>query len=579
MTESTKTEGVLTLQSKSGRTMIFSLGPYETAVQTAMTEMKVQKVPSRIWARDFTLWKPEPKEISNRLGWLTVAEAMKGNIDRIKKTAQAVRAAGFTRVVLLGMGGSSLAPEVLVKVFGAKTGYPSLTVLDSTDPDAVLACAEADDLNRTLFVVSTKSGDTIETASLFKFFYRLICDRVGADKAGSQFIAITDDGSLLETYAHKFQFQNIFLNDPEIGGRYSALSYFGLLPAALNGIDVDTLLDWASDAMHDCGPDIPCHRNPAALMGTAMAILAREGRDKLTFLLPAAIGSFGDWLEQLIAESTGKEGVGILPVVGESISSPEAYGNDRFFVALRLQGDDSQAQLLSRLAAAGHPVVEIEYTTLYDIGYQFFLWEMATALAGVPLRINPFDQPNVQSAKVLARAMMTEYLERHVLPSEAPVATKGNLSVYGNVVAQSPEEALLAFLNAARPGDYIALQAFIAPSRAADAVITNLRTRIRDRYRLAVTAGYGPRYLHSTGQLHKGDGGNGLFIQLTADSDKDIGIPDEPDTDATAISFGTLKTAQALGDKQALLNAGRRVLRFHLGKDATGGLHLLDLAM
>lgn len=552
----------------------FHLGPYTSRVEKALAEMKAGRIVERIWNRDFTVWKDDPREIADRLGWLTVAETMKAELKTFHSLAESVKAEGFTRTILLGMGGSSLAPEVLMKIFGAKEGYPELTVVDTTDPDAVLSRAESLDPARTLFIVSTKSGGTVETFSLFKFFFRRTADRLGQADAGCRFIAVTDGGSRLEEYARRFNFRNIFLNDPEIGGRYSALSYFGLVPAALCGIDPDKLLDRAVTAMRECRTEAP-EENPAAALGAAIGELAGAGRDKLTFFLPPALEAFGDWLEQLIAESTGKNGRGILPVIGEPPADPEVYGPDRVFLSMRLRDDAPYDRAVHALETAGHPVIEISLEDLRDMGYQFFLWELAVAVSGVRLGINPFDQPDVEAAKRLAREMIAEFLGSCALPAEAVVPVGGELSVVGFTPGASPDAALRTFLEGAAAGDYVALQAFIAPSEETDSLLRELRVRIRDRYRLATTAGYGPRYLHSTGQLHKGDRGNGLFIRLTADNARDASIPDEPDAVQATVTFGTLKNAQSLGDKKALLNAGRRVLHFHLGSDIPGGLKKL----
>ena len=575
----TNAEGISTEQTKEQ--ILYRLGPYENMIDNALKKIESNQTMDRIWKRDFTVWKPQPKDIKNRLGWLNAPEKMLDKLEEMEVLAEDLRSEGYRYTVLLGMGGSSLAPEVFGKLFGIQKGYPELIVLDSVNPDAISACMKKLDPLKTLFVVSTKSGDTVETISLFKYCYRWICDELGDTDAGRHFVAITDCGSRLEAYAKKFQFRGIFLNDPEIGGRFSALSYFGLLPAILGGIDANKLLDGARAAIRDCRNSNDT-QNPAARLGAALGALALCGRDKLTFFLPPAIAGFGDWLEQLIAESTGKEGKGILPVIGESPGSPQAYGNDRLFVQIRFQETGSHNPDLAdleKLIAAGHPVIEMKIEDPYDIGYHFFLWELAVAVAGAYLGINPFDQPDVESAKVLAREMISDFLETCALPSEAPITIGNGISVYGHIKAASPEEALNNFLKKIQPGDYVAIQAFIAPSDESDRAILELRMRIRDRFLVATTSGYGPRYLHSTGQLHKGDRGNGLFLQLTANHSKDISIPDEPDTISSSVTFGILKTAQALGDKKALLNAGRRVLHFDLGTDIQDGLHKLVQAV
>jgi transaldolase/glucose-6-phosphate isomerase len=549
------------------------LGTYQAGVDHTLTEMADNRITRRIWAHDHTVWKPEPTEITNRLGWLHTAQVMLENVPRLEALAQEVRAAGYTHALLLGMGGSSLAPEVFRKTFGVTEGYLDLAVLDSTDPGAVLAHAERLDMENTLFIVATKSGTTVETLSTFKFFYNQVADAVGADgstelaevRAGEHFVAITDPGTPLTNLADRYHFRAIFLNDPNIGGRYSALSYFGLVPAALVGVDVPRLLDRALAVASGCESCVAAGDNSGAWLGAILGELAKAGRDKTTFVLSPAIASFGDWVEQLIAESTGKEGRGILPVVGEPLGPPEVYGDDRLFVHIRLDGDETHDAALDTLEAAGHPVVRLNLRDRYDLGGQFFLWEMATAVAGHRLGINPFDQPNVEAAKVLARRMVAEYTEKGTLPS-------------GESAPLSPE-ALKEFLAQAQPSDYIALQAYLRPTAETDTALLRLRTRLRDRLRLATTVGYGPRFLHSTGQLHKGDAGRGLFIQFTADDPRDAPIPDEAGSPESSITFGVLKAAQALGDRQALLDAGRRVIRFHLRDDVVGGLKRLMEAL
>jgi glucose-6-phosphate isomerase len=517
----------------------------------------------RIWAHDHTVWKPDPTEITNRLGWLHTVDAMNDIIPCLEALAEDVRAAGYTHALLLGMGGSSLAPDVFGKTCGVREGCLDLAVLDSTDPAAVLDHAGRLDLSRTLFIVATKSGSTVETLSFFKFFYNRVADALGIEEAGQHFIAITDPGSKLADLAREYDFRATFLNDPNIGGRYSALSYFGLVPAALIGVDLETLLDRALTMACNCEAcNCPMDGdNNGGRLGAIMGELAKAGRDKITFVTSPQIASFGDWVEQLIAESTGKEGRGILPVVGEPLAQPAAYGDDRLFIHLRLDGDETHDATVATLETAGHPVVRLRLRDLYDLGGQFFLWEMATAVAGHRLGINPFDQPNVEAAKVLARKMVTQYTEEGVLHrgESAPLTA----------------QALNEFLAQVQPGDYVALQAYVQPTAETDAALVALRVRLRDRLKLATTVGYGPRFLHSTGQLHKGDAGKGLFIQFTADDPRDAPIPDEAGSPGSTMSFGVLKAAQALGDRQALLDADRRVIRFHLGSDVVGGLKQL----
>ncbi len=560
----------------SNRSFTFTLGKYQAAADAAAAQAIRERIASRIWERDHTVWKQSPREIANRLGWLASAEDMRKRSAVITAAAERVRADGYDRLILLGMGGSALAPEVFHKTFGARRGYPILGVQDSTDPSAVLACKETIDPPRTLFVVSTKSGSTVETFSFLRYFYNTMAEALGPARTGAHFIAITDPGSALAELAAAHGFRDVFLNDPNIGGRYSALSFFGLVPAALTGIDIEILLDRAvaaaererAESAHPA--ELPC----GAYLGTVLGEMAKAGRDKVTFVLSPGIAGFGDWLEQLIAESTGKEGKGILPVVGEP-QGPGNYGNDRFFVFLHLkddEGDDDRAEVLVRL---GHPLVRIELEDVYDLGAQCFLWEMATAVAGWRLGINPFDQPDVEAAKALARDMIARYRETGSLPVEAPAFSGDGIAVYGDAEPGNPVEALGSFLGHARPGDYAAIHAYLPPFPGTDAALARLRLRVRERLGVAVTVGYGPRFLHSTGQLHKGDAGRGLFIQLTADDLCDVPIPDELGAPGSSVTFGMLKAAQAMGDRRALMNAGRRVIRFHLGKDVIGGLRRL----
>jgi transaldolase/glucose-6-phosphate isomerase len=560
-----------------GKTVEYNLGTYQRSVENALVELKDNKIISRIWAHDHTVWKPEPRDITNRLGWLHSPEIMADNIKRIEIVVDEIRKDNYTNALLLGMGGSSLAPEVFRKTFGVKEGYLDCAVLDSTDPGSVLTYAEELDPQRTLFIVSTKSGTTVETLSFFKFFYNWISDSVREDLAGEHFIAITDPGTPLVDLAQHFSFRNTFLNDPNIGGRYSALSYFGLVPAALMGIDIRTLLDRAMTMVRNCEPrNCPvAGNNIGSKLGVFLGEIVKAGRDKVTLVMSSQIESFGDWVEQLIAESTGKDGKGILPVVREPLGLPTNYGKDRLFVYVGLNADESQDAALAELERVGNPIVRMSLHDLYDLGGQFFLWEMAIAVAGSHLGINPFDQPDVEAAKVLAREITAEYREKGMLPAESALIEEDGITVYGEVKENSIESALSNFMKQAQPGCYIALQAYLHPTTEIDTLLQTLRTRLRDRFRLATTLGYGPRFLHSTGQLHKGDAGHGLFIQFTADDQRDAPIPDDAGSSASSMTFGVLKAAQAIGDRQALVNRGRKVIRFHLGNDAVIGLKQL----
>lgn len=550
--------------------MTLQLGTSAGAAETALEKLNNNRVMCRIWQQDHTVWKPDPTEITNRLGWLHIMERMLPHLGRIDKFATDVRADGYTHAVLIGMGGSSLAPELFHKTFGKPAQPPMLPfrylpldVLDTTDADAVRAIEHRIDLAKTLFIVSTKSGGTVETLSGFKYFYNLMVAHVGAEAAGAHFAAITDPGSKLAKLADRFGFRQVFFNDPNIGGRYSALSFFGLVPAALVGVDLRRLLREAQGMAANAES---CHTplrydNVAAHLGTIMGTLAQNGRNKATFITSHALRSFGDWVEQLIAESTGKEGQGIVPVVGEALLEPAAYADDRLFIHLRLAGDATNDTAVRALRDAGHPVITLHLKDLYELGGQFFLWEMTTAVAGHFLQINPFDQPNVESAKVRAREMVAAYAEQGALPEEK--------------FAPLERQALDAFLAEARPGNYIALQAFVTPTPAAEELLQQLRTDLQQTTRLATTVGFGPRFLHSTGQLHKGDNGSGLFVQFVSAAEQDLPIPDDAGKPESSMGFDVLKHAQALGDAQALRDANRRLIRFDLGTDIISGLQKL----
>lgn len=546
-------------------------GRFQSKVENALQALRAQNIIERIWQRDHTVWKPQPKEIADRLGWLDCPWQMAPAVSEISAFVDGLRNDGFTRAVLLGMGGSSLAAEVLHRVFGVQDGYLDLAVLDTTDPDAVLAQRAQCDAGKTLFLVSTKSGGTIETVSLMKYFYAQTCTALGRERAGAHFAAITDPGSGLEKMANDLHFRKIFRNDPEIGGRYSALSFFGLVPAGLIGMDLPRMLANAQAMAGNARPaNCPVQgTNTAAWLGAVMAELAAAGRDKLTLLFPPALEPFGLWLEQLIAESTGKEGCGILPVMTETLLPPENYGRDRLFVEFLLDGERQEDDRAAALQNAGHPFFKIHLRNFYDLCGEFFRWEMATAVAGWRLGINPFDQPNVESAKVRAREMIAVFQESGRLPELTPQLECEGMRIYGDIQAENVSGVFESLLAGIDPdgGAYVALQAFVTPTPNTDTALKRLQRKVQLYSRLAVTMGYGPRFLHSTGQLHKGDAGKGLFIQITADSKADAIIPDEAGRPAGGVSFGTLIAAQALGDRQALIDAGRKIVRFHCTMD------------
>ncbi|WP_119071053.1 glucose-6-phosphate isomerase [Rubrobacter indicoceani] len=553
-----------------------TLGQYEAAVSGALSDLRANRAVERMLEGDHTLWGPEPDEIADRLGWLESPETVGAEIPRLTGLADELRSEGTKHILLMGMGGSSLAPEVFGFALGGSEGYPDLTVLDSTDPQAVRSVADTLDLSKTVFIVSTKSGGTVETFSFFKFFYNRVEKLVDGDP-GLRFIAITDPGSGLQETAERYSFRETFLNDPDIGGRYSALSFFGMVPTALIGADVEKLLDSGAAARRECSTPAS-EENPGAYLGAAMGELARNhGRDKLTFFTSPLTAPFGPWVEQLIAESTGKDGVGILPVAEEPPGSADAYGDDRVFVKLALQNEavPKTDDLLAELRRAGHPVVEIMLEDPYELAGEMMRWEVATAISGERLGINPFDQPNVESAKVQARNMLEAYRDEGGLPALEPTATDGSLSVFSAGGSADVSSAIEQFFSKTKAGDYIALQAYLPPGDATTEKLQALRGKLRDDHRLATTFGYGPRFLHSTGQLHKGDGGGGLFVQITADHPDDAGIPDEAGVSESSVTFGVLIDAQALGDRQALLDNDRRFIRVHLGSDVEGGLHRL----
>ncbi len=526
--------------------MHVNLGALHGTVEAALHEMALTRLVARLWSKDHTLWKPEPTEIANRLGWLTVAEQLREKVGPLQSFAQTVRSTGFRDVVLLGMGGSSLGPEVFRCTFGSRRGFPRLWVLDSTVPGFVRQVTKAITPSRTLFILASKSGGTIEVMSLYAHFSGLVA-KARKNTGAAQFIAITDPGTSLGALAHERGFRTTFTNPPDIGGRYSVLSYFGLVPAALLGLDVQMLLDRGIEMAQACRPGIPPDQNPGAYLGAVMGILGRSGRDKVTIVASPTINSFGLWAEQLLAESTGKEGKGLIPVAQEPLAPPDAYGNDRLFVYLRLESDANAEndKHIKALERAGQPVVRFALRDTYDLAAEFLRWEFATAIAGHYLGIHPFDQPNVQESKENTGRVL-DYVKAHgQLPRN-----------------DAPESGAELLLSQAGPGRYLAILAYLTPSPKADAAIRALRKTLLTKHHLTTTAGYGPRYLHSTGQLHKGGPNSGLFLQLIEDMKPDVSIPGQPYT------FGTLAQAQAVGDFQSLQARHRTVVRVRLGSRA-----------
>ena len=549
-------------------------------LQARERRLRSERIGERLRARDHTIWGPDPTEVADRLGWLTLPTAMRAELETIERVVADARAAGLTRALLLGMGGSSLAPEVFSRVLGTLPGYLRLRVLDSTHPDAVRAALAEEPPERTLVLVATKSGGTVETISLFRHLYTWLERQLGRAAAQARVVAITDPGSGLEREARELGAAHVVYGDPAVGGRYSALSNFGLVPAALMGVDVARLLDVAAaEAVQ------PIEDSAGVALGALLGAAERSGRDKLMLRSSSSLAPLGAWLEQLIAESTGKDGRGILPVDGEMELEADRYPPDRVFVSHRCRAEPAAG--LDDLRDAGHPVAECVLDSLDELGAVMYRWEIATAVAGAVMGINPFDQPNVESAKVSARTMVAAYRDTGALPGLTPTATHGGLTLYGAGAAETDDAATLsgelaAFLRPptadGRRG-YVALHAYLVPTPETDAALDRLRRRILQRCGVATTCGYGPRFLHSTGQLHKGDAGAGSFIQLTADVRRDLPIPDRAGAGASSLSFGVLIEAQALGDRQALLDAGRRVLRVGLGADPVAGLDALSAAI
>ncbi len=557
--------------------MEFHLGAFEHQLSAVKDELLFHKVVERIWKRDFTVWKDNPDEISNRLGWLDLPENMIPKLDEINDFTESVLRDGFENVVLLGMGGSSLAPEVFRLTFGVKENYPDLSVLDTTDPVYIEKFAGNLDFEKSLFIVSTKSGGTVETLSLMKFFFNLLKNRFGEEKAANHFVAITDPGSKLEKLAKDFGFRKVFLNAPDIGGRFSALSYFGLVPASLVGIDIRKILDNAGKKAEVSKQNA----NFIALFGAFMGGLAELGVDKLTFITSNELKYFQAWAEQLIAESTGKEGKGILPVVDEPVLGLDEYSNDRFFVIIKYSEDDSLNNVIDGLKTKNFPYFIFNLENDYDLGGEFFAWEFATAVAGWALKIQPFDQPNVESAKAAARETIRKYSETGKLPEPQPdfVSSEG-IKFFGGTDGNNISEILTNFIeqkNALEnPPAYLAIQAFVTPDKENYDLLQRIRTAITKKYGYVCTVGFGPRFLHSTGQLHKGDAGKGIFLQFMYEPDKNLPIPDELGTGNSSITFDILLRSQALGDRQALLDAGRKILSVDLGFDSHKNLKLLS---
>jgi transaldolase/glucose-6-phosphate isomerase len=554
------------------------------AVNASLVEWQADNKVQRLWRLDASLWTSADE---NRwLGWLGIADDQLAHVESLKQVAADVKAAGFTHALLLGMGGSSLCPEVLRLTFGTVTGYPELHVLDSTDPAQVRSVEARVDLERTLFIVSSKSGGTLEPNIFKQYFYERVKALVGEREVGRRFVAITDPGSHMQRVAERDGFRQIFFGVPTIGGRYSALSAFGMVPAAITGLDVARFLHATEEMVHACGPTVPAADNPGVVLGTILGVLAQRGRNKVTLIASPGIGDLGAWLEQLIAESTGKIGKGLIPIDGEPLGAPAVYGDDRVFVYLRLESAPEAAQdmAVDALERAGQPVVRIAVEEPYNLGEEFFRWEIATAVAGSIIGINPFDQPDVEASKIATRRLTDEYERTGMLPPEQPLLQADGIALFADDrnAAALKEGAggdlslagyIAAHLNRLSEGDYFALLAYVEMNGSHASSLHAMRALVRDARRVATCVGFGPRFLHSTGQAYKGGPNSGVFLQVTCDDAVDLKVPGQTYT------FGVVKAAQARGDFEVLAERGRRALRVHCGADVASGLRQLDHAI
>jgi transaldolase/glucose-6-phosphate isomerase len=556
----------------------------QQAVQATIDDWEKNDKVHRLWARDASLWTNSDE--SKWLAWLGITEDQISNRNRFARVVEDVRSAGFTRAALLGMGGSSLCVEVLSLTFGKVEGRPQMFVLDSTDPAQIIALEEALDLSRTLFIVSSKSGSTLEPNIFKQYFFERVKQVVGPAEAGKRFIAITDPGSHLQKVAEADGFRHVFFGAPGIGGRYSALSNFGMIPGAIQGIDVGKFLDRAEEMVHACASVVPAHQNPGVQLGAVLGTLQKLGRDKFTIIASPTIFDLGAWLEQLLAESTGKQGKGLIPVDREQLGAPGVYGKDRVFAYLRLETDPDSRQdaAIDALEKSGQPVVRISLRDVYDVAQEFFRWEIATAVAGSVIGIDAFNQPDVEASKVETRKLTEAYEKSGSLPSEAPIFKDGDIQLFTDsknsadlAKAVSGNETLVAYLRAhlrrLRPGDYFAVLGYLNRSAANESKLQSIRHFVRDKCRVATCLGFGPRFLHSTGQAYKGGPNTGVFLQITCDDAADLRVPGQKYT------FGVVKAAQARGDFQVLAERNRRALRVHLGSNVAAGLARLDAAI
>ena len=552
------------------------LGQYQSAVDTNLQAFNAAQFTQSFWNTDAALWTDDAaaqQSIRDFTGWLRVAETMVAAVPALETFVNEVKAAGFKHVLVMGMGGSSMAPIVFQKCFPQGEGGLPISILDTTDPGTVRHFAETLPLADTLFIVASKSGTTAEPLAFGDYFYDKV-KAIKGDKAGENFVAITDPGSKFIATANKLGYRHMFLNFEAVGGRFSALTYFGLVPAALYGLDVGEILERAIRMMRACGAYGPVDQNPGLALGTALGVLATQGRDKLTLITPPSLSDLGLWLEQLTAESTGKHGKGILPVAGEPVGAPEVYGKDRVFVYVGYESEadaDNKAKLKA-LEAAGHPVISIMLKDALDLGQEFFRWEMAISVVGAVLRINPFDQPNVQESKTATDRLMKVVADRGHLPAQEKALSAGGLDYYGVPKAADATHLVADFFKQAKAGDFVCIQAYLTESPELNLAFNKLRTSLMTHLHTATTFGYGPRFLHSTGQYHKGGPNTGLFLQLTADHTPDLPLP------GRSYTFGTLENAQAQGDLEALQKYERRALHVHLGADALQGVQAIQTA-
>jgi transaldolase/glucose-6-phosphate isomerase len=555
-------------------------GPLAGAVALSLEEWKRNNKVARLWQKDASLWSGTDE--SNWLGWLTITEEQLAHVDTLRQIAEDVKKARFKHALLLGMGGSSLCPEVLRMTFGKIKGFPELHVLDSTDPAQIRAIEAKVDLKSTLCIVSSKSGSTLEPNIYKQYFFERVKAKVGEKEAGNRFIAITDPGSKMQQVAEADKFRKIFTGVPSIGGRYSALSNFGMVPAAVMGLDVARFLKNTEEMVKACGASTVADSNPGVVLGTILGVAANHGRDKITIVTSPGIFDLGAWLEQLIAESTGKNGKGIIPVDRERLAKPAAYGNDRVFAYLRLASKPNKAQdaAVAAIEKAGHPVVRITLPNTHNLGQEFFRWEIATAVAGSIIGINAFNQPDVEASKIETKKLTSQYETTGSLPPESPFFEEKDIKLFAdekNTAAlkggANLAEVLKAHLSRLGAGDYFAVLGYITMNPANEKSLQTIRHAVRDKKKVATVLGFGPRFLHSTGQAYKGGPNSGVFLQITCEDAKDLPVPGQKYT------FGIVKAAQARGDFAVLAERGRRALRVHLGKNLKSGLATLTKAV